>query len=165
MTIIDNIYTNNLSEDSVSGNILLEVADHLTQFAIIQNNVTKKASTVSYKRDFSKFNEKSFLDDLSIQNWEQHTDTDEQYKYFLIKLEGCIDRHAPLKKLNKKEQKLQNKPWITPKIIKKIKHRNEIFSKMKLKPADAHLNTVYKKFRNEINRDLKLSKKNLSEIL
>ena len=83
-----------------------------------------------------------------------------RYKDFLIKLEGCVERHAPLKKLKNKELKVHNKPWITPLILNKIKHRDSIFARSKADPDNVNLRTNYKKFRNAIIRDIKLSKRN-----
>jgi len=45
MTIIDNIYTNTFTSDSISGNILLEIADHLSQFIIVQKGLSSLPST------------------------------------------------------------------------------------------------------------------------
>ena len=49
-----------------------------------------------YTRNYSKFSSEDFYDDISIQNWNYDLD--------------CVDRHAPIKKLNSKEIKLKVKP-------------------------------------------------------
>ena len=36
-TVIDNIFLNTLEYKSNSGNLLLEISDHLTQFVILEN--------------------------------------------------------------------------------------------------------------------------------
>ena len=158
MSIIDNIYSNTFTKESISGNILFEISDHLSQFAFIQKDVSKIPVTDKLSRDYSNFNEASFLEDLSIQNWSQSNNVNDRYSEFIFKLEGCVSRHAPLKKLSKKEIKIKSKPWITPIILKKIKQRNAIFTRTKQEPGNVHLKTVYKKFRNTINRDLIKSK-------
>ena len=43
----------------------------------------------------------------------------------------AVDRHAPIKKLSRKELKLDSKPWIPPVIVKLIKYRNTLFSRKK----------------------------------
>ena len=113
LTIIDNIYTNVFNE-SMSGNILIELADHLSQFAIIQKEVPKQILVPKHKRDLKRFSDKDFLDDLTIQNWSNDNDVHVQYEDFLAKFDACIERHAPLKLLNKKEQK--NK--LSPRLLK-----------------------------------------------
>ena len=61
-----------------------------------------------YKRDYSSFVENGFIDDISIQNWDvcNNNDTNLKFNDFLWRVEGCIDRHAPLKRLNNKQQKI-----------------------------------------------------------
>ena len=38
-----------------------------------------------------------------------------------------LDRHVPLRPMSKKEQRLSNKPWITPEIFNSIKTKKKIF--------------------------------------
>ena len=46
--------------------------------------------------------------------------TNDQFNDFYYKVEGCVDRHSPLKKLSQKEIKLRNKPWISYELLKMI---------------------------------------------
>ena len=71
MTIIDNIYTNTFTDNIYSGNLLLEIADHLAQFVCTDNKNISKTNDDMYKRDYTNWNEQSFLDDLSVQNWKK----------------------------------------------------------------------------------------------
>ena len=41
-----------------------------------------------------------------------------------------INKHAPLKRLNRKQQKLAKKPWITKGILTSIRKKNIIFQYM-----------------------------------
>ena len=67
----------------------------------------------------SKLNKESFRDDLSIQNWDLTlNNVNDSFKDFHMKLEGAVNRHAPMRKLNPKEIKIKNKPWMTPHIVK-----------------------------------------------
>ena len=160
MTIIDNIYTNTFINNIISGNLLIEIADHLVQFVSVNKEAHITNEQTSY-RSYKNWNEQSFLDDLSIQNWSTNQENgNDSYNDFIWSLKGYIDRHAPLKKLNKREIKLKNKPWVTTLILKKIKHRNEIFARLKKHPSDAHLKASYNKFKNYVNKNLKNSKKN-----
>ena len=81
-----------------------------------------------YKRNYSTFSEDSFRDDISIQNFDNNLeDVNDQFKDFYLRLKGCVERHAPLKKLTSKEIKLTHKPWITVNINKMIKIKNKLF--------------------------------------
>ena len=130
-TLIDNIFTNAFTLDNESGNILIEFADHLTQFVSIKKEIYPTKKKPEYKLDNSKFDENLFLDDLSIQNFTNSDNANERFSDLLWKYESCVKRHMPLKKLNKKEIKKKQKPWITKEILIKINHRNNLFSRKK----------------------------------
>ena len=51
MSIINNIYINTFKEDILSGNIMIEIADHLLQFISINKNEVKDIKPNYYKRD------------------------------------------------------------------------------------------------------------------
>ena len=67
--------------------------------------------------------------------------------------------YAPIQKLNQKEQKRNQKPWITKEILKRIKHRNKLFAQRKSNPNDVNVKRIYVLFRNAINHDIKAAKK------
>ena len=114
-----------------------------------------------YKRDYSKFCEDSFRDDLSIQNFNNHfEDVNDKFNDFYFKLEVCVERHAPLKKLTPKEVQLQDKPWISGDLSKMIKIKNKLFQLKKRQPKNEENKRLYNLFRNRVNRELKKSKKN-----
>ena len=128
-TLIDNIFTNDLEHDTDSGNILIEFADHLTQFACLKKGSVHAKSDPVFKFDESKFDKKLFLEDLSIQNFSENNDPNSKFSELLWKYESCVKRHLPLKKLNMREKRNKQKPWITKSIIIKINHRNDLFRK------------------------------------
>ena len=162
-SLIDNIFTNTFTYESNSGNILIEIADHLAQFASIHKNISPITKETHYKLDKSKFNETQFLDDLSIQNFDHDSpDPNEKFTNLLWRYESCVKRHMPLKKLNKQELKLKKKPWLTKVILNKIKHRNDIFAKKKRDPNNEHLQHAYNCFRNSVNRDIKNSNREIT---
>ena len=67
--------------------------------------------------DFSDF--RFFRDDVSIQNFNNHyKDVNEKFNDFYFKLEGCVERHAPLKKLTPKEINLKTKHGSRQNLIK-----------------------------------------------
>ena len=70
-----------------------------------------------------------------------------------------VNRHAPYKKLKPKELKLNQKPWISTKIVKMIKIKNKLFYRKKRQPNNENVKKLYKLFRNRVNRELIKSKK------
>ena len=156
MSIIDNIYTNTFKEEIFSGNIMIEIADHLLQFISVNKDEVNHIKPNYFKRDYKMFNEQEFLADIINNDWENNiTDTNAKYNNFIWDLEHYVNKHAPLEKINKREQKIKTKPWITDQILKKIKNRNKLFAQREKNPNDSHLKSVYNKFRNSINKEIK----------
>ena len=71
-SLIDNIFFNTLEFESYSGNLLIEIADHLIKFMILEGFV--KERTVPklnlFKRDFKNFNEDEFKKTILGYNWD-----------------------------------------------------------------------------------------------
>ena len=93
MSIIDNIYTNTFTNEIIGGNILMQVTDHLCQFISVRKRKITIKNNIIYKRSYDKFNEESFLDDLSIQNWNNDLeDTNKKFDDFIWRLTECTNR-------------------------------------------------------------------------
>ena len=160
-TIIDNIFTNTCGRKIHSGNIITDFSDHYSQFVSVRRVKLDFKKITMYKRNYSNFSEDSFRDDVSIQNFDNNfEDVNDQFKDFYLRLKGCIDRHAPLKKLTPKEVKLNHKPWISVDINKMIKIKNKLFHRKKRQPNNLEIKRLYNLFRNRVNRELKKAKRN-----
>ena len=108
-TIVDNIFTNTCNSEIHSGNIITELSDHFTQFVSVNREKLDFKKITMYRRNYSSFSEDSFRDDVSIQNFNNNLeDVNDQFIDFYWRLKGCVDRHAPLKRLSPKEAKLKN---------------------------------------------------------
>ena len=161
-TLIDNIFSNNLIDETMSGNIFLSLSEHFSQFLTIKREKMDYKNLSIFQRDYSKFLSQQFRDDVSIQNWNTNPpNVNSLFIDFYSKLQGCVDRHAPYKKLSPKEIKLQSKPWIPTEIFKLIKVRNKIFARKKRQPNNANTKRLYNLFRNRAAREIKKSKKNI----
>ena len=150
-TIIDNIFSNNIQDDIISANLLLTFSEHFSQFITVtrEKNEFKKLNV--YLRDYSKFSNESFRDDVSIQISDYtHGNVHDLFKDFYSKLEGAVNRHDPLKKLSPKEIKVKSKPWLSAEILKMIKIRNKVFNRKKRQPTNANCKRLYNLLRNRI---------------
>ena len=108
-SLIDNIFSNNLSNITISGNILLTLSEHFSQFLSVERGIIEYSKTKIFQRDYSKFDSQQFRDDVSIQIFNNnYTDINEQFGDFYFKLSGCVERHAPIKQLTPKEIKIIN---------------------------------------------------------
>ena len=78
-TLIDNIFSNVIDPDIISGNLTATISDHLPQFAIIPNmfgNISGNKSHI-YERDWCKFDRESFISDYFSVDWEDLLKIDE----------------------------------------------------------------------------------------
>ena len=168
-TLIDNIFFNSLEYHSKSGNLLIEISDHLMQFMIVDGFIKEKFVPESnlYKRDFSNFNEREFVETIHNMNWVEicnlnKFDPNFSCSNFFNNIIYSLDEFAPFKKVTRKEYELMLKPWITKEILEKCKRRDSILKtisneKDSVKIVD--LRNEYKKLRNEITIDKRISKK------
>ena len=70
-TLINNIFSNMLSSEIISGNLTATISDHLPQFLVapdILSNTSYNKSTI-FEKDWSKFNHENFILDYLDQNW------------------------------------------------------------------------------------------------
>ena len=82
-----------------------------------------------------------------------HNDFDE----FIHIFQTIINKHAPLRKLSRREKQLQAKPWITRGLLTSIKNKNRMFRKC-YKCKDAKLIAQCKKYTNKLTRLRKIAK-------
>ena len=71
-TLIDNIFINSIDYTSTSGNLTIQLADHLFQFVILEGFfkelVVRKINLK--ERNFKHFNEREFVGTINTTNWE-----------------------------------------------------------------------------------------------
>ena len=92
------------------------ISNRLPQFAIIPNkfgNIPGNKSNI-YERDWSKFDQESFILDYFSVDWEDLLKIDEltadnSTKIYLDKINMLLDAYAPLKKINKYKLKIKSK--------------------------------------------------------
>ena len=133
-TVVDNIFSNVIEPDIISGNLTDTISDHLPQFAIIPNifgNISGNKYNI-YERDWSKFDRENFiLDNFSV-DWEDllkinKLNADNSTKMYLDAINMLLDTYAPLKRINKYKLKFKSKPWITLGLQKSISVKNKLF--------------------------------------
>ena len=118
-TLIDNIFSNVIDPDIISGNLTATISDHLPQFSIIPNmfgNISGNKSNI-FERDWSKFDQEKFILDFFSVDWEDFLETDKlnadnSTRMYLDKINMLLDTYASLKRINKYKIKFISKPWI-----------------------------------------------------
>ena len=146
-TLIDNIFTNLLNANIVSGNILTHISDHLPQCLI-------------YESDYSNFNEVDFVHDfneIDFRYLNESSSIDGDYDRFLKDIVSLVEQHVPTKKCSRKESKCKMKPWITNRIQRMIKFRDKFLRRIKKRRSTSTV-ALYKKFGNRVTIKFKDSK-------
>ena len=167
-TVIDNIFTNQINPDLISGNLTITISDHLPSFVLVpkdnQNHLPKKQD--NYVRDKKRFDKINFTLDLLNIDWKDKLDrykedANSAFQFFFWKINQLLDKYMPWKKVSRKEYKRKFKPWINDHILNMIKVKNNKFRKF-LKCKDPiqkdHLNSEYKSLKNDVT-DLARSRK------
>ena len=167
-TLIDNVFTNQINPDMISGNLSTTISDHLPSFVIIpksnQRYLPKKHNIL--RRDTKHFDRENFLLDLLGINWDEkisYTDADSAFDEFYLILENLLDKYLPLKKITQKQYKRRFKPWITKGILKSCEQRDKMhhqYTKSTDPSIKSKLFAEYKIVRNEIVNLIRISKVN-----
>ena len=105
---INNIFTNIILPDSISGNLTATISDHLPQFLIVPNIFSNPPSNKSiiYERDWSNFDQENCILDYFFIDWNGTLKIEEQNidysnEIFLGKINELLDNFASFKKINK----------------------------------------------------------------
>ena len=162
-TLIDNIFFNSIEYQTISGNLLHDLTDHLPNFLIIERSAFSRHKEKKYKRDYSNYNEEAFINEFSSIDWYDLfyglSDTTEMFDKFYTKVNNVINSHLPLKPLTRKKSKFKTKPWITPGLKASNTNKNRLYRHY-LKTRTCYSHTKFKCYRNKLNHLLKLSKTN-----
>ena len=130
-TLIDNIFFNSVDFDAISGNLIFDLTDHLSNFLIINDLKPSSKKEYLYRRDFSNFNEQSFLSAFKKINWNQVfedcDDIDQMFQSLYTKSNDIIDQFIPLKKLSRKEVRFKAKLWITSGLKTSVYKKNKLY--------------------------------------
>ena len=121
--LIDNIFSNIISPEAISGNLTSTISDHLPQFMIVPNVFSNPSPPPLnkgnlFERDWSNFDQKNFILDYFYIDWDVTLKLDEENinfstESFLNKINSLLSNYDPLKKINKYKLKFRSKPWIT----------------------------------------------------
>ena len=154
-TLIDNIFLNSVEYDTMSGNLLSDISDHLRNFLVINKISTLKKDNIIYKRNHTKINQEKIVNELQKTDWSYlslNCDNDPSIIFDSIydKVIKVIDTYAPMEKISKKEAKFNTKPWITT-ALKTIRIKSILYRKF-LKNNSAYNHFKYKTYRNKLSK-------------
>ena len=104
-TITDNIFSNYVSKEAVSGNLTSTISDHLPQVLFIPSLFSDNPATKSniFERSWKNFNQAEFVLDYFGKDWSnilnlKHGNMNVSMENFVINMNDLLDKHAPFKK-------------------------------------------------------------------
>ena len=93
----------NTEFETLSGNIVTQMADHFPQIMILEKECSnfQECSFASYH--YSGFDQQKFIDDYTAVklDLERNGDVNMMFSKFFTTLSDCVERHVPLKKMSK----------------------------------------------------------------
>ena len=104
----------------------------------------------------------NFRNKLTNYNWDSvynEEEPGEAYKYFFDASKEIFNNSFPIKKLSRNQAKLYSKPWITKGLLKSIKTKCNLYKKFLSHPSPLN-DANYKKYKNKLNHQIKISKRN-----
>ena len=143
--------------------LLTDLSDHFGTFvAVAEKTCHIDKPKVVQILDMSNFDLELFLQELEqhVRDAELENDdsVNEQFDKFCVTFNSVINNFTPLRKASRKEKRLHAKPWLTKGLLKSIKRKHAMFSKLhKALHSDGELNN-YKRYRNVLNRVIKSTK-------
>ena len=154
-TLIDHIYTNSTSK-------IVSVSLITSQLSVLQIYQSRNTTLLSIRdRDYSNFDQESYLWDINAVNWNAiySNDLHETATKITDLIKSIADKHAPVRQLSQKKQKLCTKPWITNGILKSIKTKHKLYKTHFLSKNPIKV-TEYKKYAYKLNWPKNICKKN-----
>ncbi len=129
-SLIDNIFTNQIDNNTVSGLLVCDISDHLPVFTIYNNNYkNKQDSKLQYRRVRTEESMDKLRNDLIAQDRGliyKEKDISKAYDEFLKMFNVFYDKYCPIKQYRKKQNHKDNQ-WITKELQNACKKKNTLY--------------------------------------
>ena len=133
-TCLDHILTNENRYVLTPAAFECSITDHYPIMVFISCKLTVSSIQSKYVRSLKKLSIKNFNTDLQIEldsvSFDifnaTSTNINAVFDKFYSAITKTIDKHVPLKKLSKKQKRLQRKPWITKDLLISIKRKQKM---------------------------------------
>ena len=165
-TAIDNLITNSITNNNLESGILMtDISDHFPIFLFDKITDAQRKSKPKlennkiYQRSFNQENMEEFRLNLLEHDWSflyDFNDAEQGYEYFMRIFLNLFNKAFP-----KKEIKIRAKasePWITKGLRKSSKRKQRLYENF-LRNKTTKNEQIYKKYRNNYNKNLKLAKR------
>lgn len=128
----------------------------LTDHQAILLTIQKSSPRKNCMRSFLKIDMTNLARDIRDIDFDPVYDTNDaniSLQYFINALQHAINKNTITKTTSRRYKSI--KPWITPGLVRCIRHRDKLHQKSKLAPDNEILSISYKRYRNFCNNLLK----------
>mgnify|MGYP001553100430 CR=1 FL=1 len=158
-SVIDNIFTNQLTSTHNTGVIQADVSDHFPIYSICEMQSPTRAQEMIKTRSFKQTNVHKFSGLVRNESWENiysSNNAQTAFSYFTDTLTSHFENSFPL--CIKKPTKRDTNPWITRGLKTSIKQKNKLYLQYKNRPT-LHNNIIYKHYKNKLRSLIDAAKK------
>lgn len=151
-TLIDHIYTNDISSTHHSGIIITDVADHFGTFLITQNKKQRHRAAIVQTRSFSQANIQIFKDNLAKLNFQFINGIEcpnVAYNEFIKLYSTLFNKSFPLRN-SISSNFMKREPWFTIGLLTSSRTKAKLFTKKLRKPTYENIQK-YRNFNNTFN--------------
>ena len=163
-TLIDNIFTNNLSQHHSIGILLADISDHYPIFTYLKELLPPKQAEIKY-RAFNEVNRNTFREQIQLEDWSRVYETQnaqEAYTHFSETISQLYETNFPVK--IRKSVKSDENPWLTTGLKKSIKKKNRLYTKYRQRP-NSYYRFIYNTYKKILTKLIALAKKKHYEFL
>ena len=158
-TLIDHIYTNNITNKSHSGIIITDLADHFGTFHSVEIKPANAKKYTSKVRYFSAKNLSKFTNCLNVIDFTSVLETacpNQAYNTFMKLYTDVFNHSFPLREYTNKSKHVKREPWYSTGLLVSSKKKAKLFSKKMSKPTKLNIsaykeyNTIYNKLKRKM---------------
>ena len=161
-TLIDNIFTNNLSQNVLNGIVLNDLSDHLPVFTYFGNEtLTRRREKKIRTRVINAISLEKFNETLSNTNWSlfiKEDDPNEAYNDFISEFSRIYEVCFPLKVVKCKQMNKFYSPWLSRGLFKSINKKNTLYKQFVRSPTTS-CELKYKTYKNKLNHLIRIAKR------
>ena len=167
-TLIDHIYSNNISTSTTSGIIITDVADHFGTFYSVCDE-KRSSKSIQYKKarfytENNLLNFKKLLDDTDFSHILQINCPNESFNKFISKYKNAFDKAFPLKSVKINNKYIKREPWITPGLLTSSRTRTKLLTKKLRNPTNINIHT-FSSYNNLYNKVKRATKANYYHVI
>ena len=160
-TLIDHIYTNNVSSFS-SGIIVTDLADHFGTYLSTNTKIKHKITHAKQTRIFSDTNINLFNDLLKNTDFSCITELrcpNLAYEEFISLYKSAFEQAFPLKTIRPNKKFTKREAWVTQGLLTSSRNKVKLLNKKLVNPTEQNLTRykIYNNIYNKLRRQLKIN--------